>query len=130
MNCKYCSCCKKGYFAENPYKNVCTGVKEPFEIYNLNAECTQYPREYWNEKLKDSVTYIKVSFQEMLETEVSDILNGYKTGGITWYWRNDEDDFLEITELDLLRRRFITEGGDFSEFEWELENSRIYVKQG
>lgn len=34
----------------------------------------------------------------------------------------------EIIELDLLRGRFITDDGDFSEFEWELEESHIYMR--
>lgn len=65
----------------------------------------------------------------MLETEVEGILTKYKNGSTDYYYKNGEGEFHEITELDLLRGRFSTDDGDFSEFEWELEDSHIYTRQ-
>lgn len=70
-----------------------------------------------------------VSFKWMLETEVADLLAGYPDGGKTYFWKDGEGYYHEIVELDLLRGRFITDNGDFSEFEWEIKESRIYVEE-
>ena len=70
-----------------------------------------------------------MTLQEMLENEVHDILNNYPTGGCTYFYKNGEGEYHEIIELDLLRGRFITDDGDFSEFEWELEESHIYMEE-
>lgn len=43
MKCIECDCCHKGYFESQPDKYVCIGVKEPFVIPDVNAECTEYP---------------------------------------------------------------------------------------
>ena len=69
-----------------------------------------------------------LTLKEMLETEVADLLAGYPNGGKTYYWKNGENQYHEIVELDLLRGRFITDDGDFSEFEWEIKESRIYME--
>jgi len=73
--------------------------------------------------------YKNISLEEMLKTEVDDILTNYKNGSTDYYYRNGEGEFHEITELDLLRGRFYTEDGDFSEFGWELGESHIYIRQ-
>ena len=73
--------------------------------------------------------YKNISLEEMLKTEVDGILTNYKNGSIDYYYKNGEDEFHEITELDLLRGRFYTDDGDFSEFEWELKESHIYIRQ-
>lgn len=70
-----------------------------------------------------------ISLKEMLEMEVADLLSGYPTGGMTYFWKDGEGKYHEIVECDLLRGRFITDNGDFSEFEWELKESRIYVAE-
>lgn len=70
-----------------------------------------------------------ITLEEMLKTEVDDILNRYPTGGHTYYYKNGEGEYYEIVELDLLRGRFITSDGDFSEFEWELKESHIYISE-
>lgn len=70
-----------------------------------------------------------ISLKEMLETEVSDLLRGYPDGGKTFYWKNGDGEYHEIIECDLLRGRFITDDGDFSEFKWEIKESRIYVDE-
>ena len=43
MQCKNCDCCKLGYFKNRPNDYVCTGVKHPFVIFDINNECTEYP---------------------------------------------------------------------------------------
>lgn len=42
MKCKQCSSCIKGWFSSKPDDYVCTGVKEPFIIQDINVECTEY----------------------------------------------------------------------------------------
>lgn len=73
--------------------------------------------------------YKNISLEEMLKTEVDGILTNYENGSTNYYYKNGEGEFHEITELDLLRGRFCTEDGDFSEFEWELEDSHIYIRR-
>ena len=70
-----------------------------------------------------------ITLKEMLETEVNDILNNYQFGSHTYFWKNGEEKYREIVELDLFRGRFITDDGDFSEFSWELEESNIYMER-
>ena len=72
---------------------------------------------------------VNVTLKEMLETEVSDLLNHYKDGAKKYFWKNGEEQYKEIVELDLFRGRFVTEDGDFSEFEWEMKDSRIYMEK-
>ena len=49
MKCKDCSACHKGWFNYRPNDYVCTGVKEPFIISDINVECTEY--EYNRDKI-------------------------------------------------------------------------------
>ena len=42
MECKNCNACKLGFFKSKPSSYVCTGVKEPFVINNINQVCTEY----------------------------------------------------------------------------------------
>lgn len=70
-----------------------------------------------------------ITFEAMLNMEIQDLLNGYPSGGRTYYYRNGEGEYHEIIELDLLRGRFITDDGDFSEFDWELEESHVYIEE-
>ena len=42
MKCKDCGCCHKGWFPNRPDAYVCTGVKVPFVIDDINNECTEY----------------------------------------------------------------------------------------
>lgn len=69
-----------------------------------------------------------ITLQIMLETEVKNILNNYNSEIHTYYWKNGDNEYHKIVEIDLLRGRFITGDGDFSEFEWEIEESRIYME--
>ena len=43
MKCKDCDSCKKGFWDSKPEAYICIGVKEPFEIHDINSECTEYP---------------------------------------------------------------------------------------
>ena len=70
-----------------------------------------------------------ITLEEMLNMEVQDLLNGYPSGGLTYYFRDDDGVYSEIITLDLLRGRFTTDNGDFSEFEWELKESHIYIDE-
>ena len=42
MKCKECYACRKGWFPSKPNDYVCTGVKEPFVIEDVNVDCTEY----------------------------------------------------------------------------------------
>ena len=42
MKCKDCGSCEKGWFPSRPYDYVCIGVKYPFVIDDIDAECTEY----------------------------------------------------------------------------------------
>lgn len=42
MKCKDCNACQLGYFKSKPNSYVCIGVKVPFVIEDINAECTEY----------------------------------------------------------------------------------------
>lgn len=42
MKCKDCDYKMKGFFACEPDKYVCIGVKEPFLIDDIDVECTEY----------------------------------------------------------------------------------------
>lgn len=70
----------------------------------------------------------KITLKEMLEELVKCILENKERP--TFYWKceyySDKPEFLEITQIDLLDSRFKTFNDDFSEYEWELENSKIY----
>lgn len=57
---------------------------------------------------------------EMLES----IINGICYP--TYYWKSETDGYVEIVECDLLRGRIVMADGDFSEFDWEMKESRIY----
>lgn len=69
----------------------------------------------------------KVTLKEMLENIVNCILN--KTEIPRYFYKNGYDEYDEILEVDLLRGRFVTAENDFSEYEWELEKSHIYVEE-
>lgn len=68
-----------------------------------------------------------ISLEEMINMEVQDMLQGYPSGGFTYYYKDGNGKYHEIVELDLFRGRFVTDNGDFSEFKWELEESHIYI---
>ena len=80
--------------------------------------------------------YKKVSLEEMLNTLVKSIIQ--KKEAPTFYYSVAKNngtfqEFIPITEIDLLRDRLVCYDGNFSCYDWELENSNIYLfvgKQG
>ncbi len=78
----------------------------------------------------NKINFHRISLRLMLELMTEDATtipinydNQYK-----FYWMDGDGELHEIVECDLLRGRFITDNQDFSEFEWELEDSHIYMK--
>ena len=73
-----------------------------------------------------------ITLKEMLVAMVDCIIN--KKEYPTFYYKRQNyytsnDEFVEITEVDLMCGRFDTVDGDFSEFDWEVEKSNIYMKE-
>ena len=65
-----------------------------------------------------------ISLKEMFEILIDCILN--KKDYPTFYYKR-ENEFIGLSEVDLLDSRFKTIDDDFSEYEWEIEKSNIYV---
>lgn len=59
MKCINCFCCKKGWFPSKPNEYVCIGVKEPFVIDNVYAECPAYPEKRDYISIEDAITHFK-----------------------------------------------------------------------
>lgn len=70
-----------------------------------------------------------ITLEEMLNVVIQDVLSGYAPGTPVYYYKNGNGEYHEIIELDLFRGRFVTDDGDFSEFEWELQESHIYINE-
>ena len=73
-----------------------------------------------------------ITLREMLEILIDCIIN--KKEQPTFYYKRENyhtgaNEYIEITEVDLMYGRFETIDNDFSEYEWELENSNIYVEE-
>ena len=64
-----------------------------------------------------------ITLKEMLEEIVQCILEQKEIKD--YYWKDGEEEYHRITEIDLLDR-IRTSNDDFTEFEWELEESRLY----
>lgn len=74
----------------------------------------------------DNINYKNITFYEFLDMTVQDIKNHtYRT----YYWMNGDEELKEIVEFDLFSERIVMDDQDFSEFDWEIEESRIYVKE-
>ena len=77
------------------------------------------------------VRYRNITLEEMLNMLIQHIIN--KKEIPTFYYRREYDefkeDFIEINEIDLLDSRFKTVDNDFSEYDWELEESNIYIRE-
>ena len=73
--------------------------------------------------------YTNITLKEMLEDLVKWVLGEECKYSEEFYYRNGEGDYFEITEVDLMRSRFKTEDNDFSEYNWELKESNIYVRE-
>ena len=73
---------------------------------------------------------INIKLEEMFKILIYYILR--KKQPPTFYYKREYDkehwEYIEITEVDLLDSRFKTIDDDFSEFEWEIEKSNIYIE--
>lgn len=77
--------------------------------------------------MKDKTLYENIQLKEMFSILTNAIV--MKKDLPKFYWKNEENEFIEIVEIDLYAGRFITTDKDFSEYEWELEKSNIYRKK-
>ena len=68
-----------------------------------------------------------ITLKEMFNILSGCILNN-KEQPCFYYKR--ENEYVLIQEVDLMDSRFTTVDNDFSEYEWELEKSNIYMKEG
>ena len=66
------------------------------------------------------------TLKEMFEILIDCIINQKEKP--TFYYKR-ENEYVIIQEVDLMDSRFRTIDGDFSEYEWELEKSTIYVEE-
>lgn len=64
-----------------------------------------------------------ITLEQMLKEMINCILN--KKDFPEYYWKDGEDNYHKITEVDLMYR-IRTDNNDFTEFEWEIEKSRLY----
>ena len=71
---------------------------------------------------------IHITFEEMVKLELQLILDGFKSGHCDYYYKDSDGKYHEIVELDLFRGRFVTNDGDFRYFDWEIEESHIYME--
>ena len=71
-----------------------------------------------------------ISLQEMYNILTDNILKNKEQPTLYYKreWIKDKPEYVKITEVDLMRGRFKTIDDDFSEYEWELENSNIYIE--
>lgn len=73
-----------------------------------------------------------ITLKEMFNILVDCILTQKEEYPTFYYkrqnWNTDNNEYIEISEVDLLCGRFNTIDDDFSEFEWELEESNIYME--
>ena len=75
---------------------------------------------------------VNITLKEMIDRLEDCILNNKEQP--TFYYKRmiDEEgapEYVVITEVDLMRSRFCTIDGDFSEYIWELCKSNIYVEE-
>ena len=74
----------------------------------------------------------KISLKETFDLLIDSIINNKERPEL--YYKREykigEFDYVRITEVDLMDSRFKTIDCDFSEYEWELTHSNIYVKRG
>ena len=73
--------------------------------------------------------YTNITLKEMLEDLVKWQLGEDNEYGGEFYYRNGDGNYDEIIEVDLMYSRFQTDDGDFSEYDWELKESNIYVRE-
>lgn len=84
------------------------------------------------EKVKGCEQMLNISLKEMFNYLIEHIFKGKKLP--TFYYKRanfytESDEYVEITEVDLMRGRFKTIDDDFSEYDWEKGQSNIYIKE-
>lgn len=75
------------------------------------------------------ITYKNITLKEMFEDLVKWQLGEDNEYGGEFYYQDGDGNFDLIIEVDLLYSRFKTNDDDFSQYEWELKKSNIYVKE-
>lgn len=74
-----------------------------------------------------------ISLKEMFDILIDCIMSKKQEFPTFYYKRNNyntgNEEFIEITEVDLLYGRFKTVDDDFSEFDWQIDKSSIYMKE-
>lgn len=65
----------------------------------------------------------QISLKQMFEELIDCILNRKEL--CTYYWKR-ENEFIQITQVDIMDSRFKMADDDFSEYDWELESNNIY----
>lgn len=75
------------------------------------------------------IIYRNITLKEMFEDLVKWQLSEDNEYGGEFYYQDGDGNFDEITQVDLMDSRFKTNDDDFSEYDWELEKSNIYVKE-
>lgn len=74
-----------------------------------------------------------ITLKEMFDILIDCILKQKREYPTFYYkrqnWNTGNAEFIEITEVDLLYGRFKTIDDDFSEFDWEIEKSNIYMEE-
>lgn len=97
--------------------NITDKKKEAVKVYLTNEKCI----------IKN------ISLKEMFNILINCILKREEYYPTFYYKRKNfntgNPEFTEITEVDLMYGRFKTIDDDFSEFEWELDESHIYIKE-
>lgn len=97
--------------------NITDKKKEAAKVYLTNEKCI----------IKN------ISLKEMFDILIDCILNQEEYYPTFYYKRKNfntgNPEFTEITEVDLMYGRFKTIDDDFSYFEWELDESHIYIKE-
>ena len=72
-----------------------------------------------------------IELKEMFDICIDCILNNKEFP--TFYYETEYElgkfNYQEKTEVDVLREKFITVENDLSEYEWEIENSHIFLKE-
>ena len=67
-----------------------------------------------------------ITLKEMFEILIDCIINQKEQP--TFYYKR-ENEYVIIHEVDVMDSRFRTTDGDFSEYDWEKEQSNIYIKE-
>lgn len=126
--CKYC---EKG-------KSMCNSNTKDLgiELHSANSKLVAYglDKQGWDISIECNINYCPmcrkeagrvkhITLKEMLEEIVYCILEQKEIKD--YYWKDGEKEFRRITEIDLLDR-IRTSNDGFTEFEWELAESRLY----